>query len=86
MADTPHNPAGRARKNLTVKLSYDEGDTWPEAKTVESGPAGYSDLAVAPDGSIYCFFERGAGPDRSLSLAKFNLEWLTDGRDRIQRQ
>jgi sialidase-1 len=82
----PHNPAGRERKNLTVKLSYDEGETWPEAKTIEPGPAAYSDLAVGRDGSIYCFFERGAGKERILSLAKFNLEWLTDGRDRIERQ
>jgi hypothetical protein len=81
----PHNPAGKARKNLTVKLSYDQGDSWPEAKTIESGPAGYSDLAVGPDGTIYCFFERGAGKERVLSVAKFNLEWLTDGRDRIER-
>jgi sialidase-1 len=82
----PHNPAGRERKNLTVKLSYDEGETWAEAKAVEPGPAAYSDLAVGPDGSIYCFFERGAGPNRVLSLAKLNLEWLTDGRDHIQKK
>src|SRR5581483_9341354 len=53
----PHNPVGRERKNLTVKLSYDEGQTWAEAKTVESGPSGYSDLAVGPDGRTLCFFE-----------------------------
>ncbi|HEY1381388.1 MAG TPA: sialidase family protein [Gemmataceae bacterium] len=82
----PHNPGGRQRKNLTVKLSYDEGGTWAEAKAVEPGASGYSDLAVGPDGTIYCFFERGTGPGRTLSLAKFNLEWLTDGRDRIERK
>ena len=82
----PHNPAGRERKNLTVKLSYDEGQTWAEAKAVETGASGYSDLAVGGDGTIYCFFERGTGPARALSLAKFNLEWLTDGRDRIERK
>jgi sialidase-1 len=81
----PHNPVGRDRKNLTVKLSYDEGKTWPESKTMEPAAAGYSDLAVAADGTIYCFFERCAGKARILSLAKFNLEWLTDGRDRIER-
>jgi len=82
----PHNPVGRERKNLTVKLSYDEGQTWAEAKTVESGPSGYSDLAVGPDGRTLCFFERGAGKARTLSLATFNVEWLTDGRDRIERK
>jgi sialidase-1 len=82
----PHNPTGKTRKNLTVKLSYDEGETWPEAKAIEPGAASYSDLAVGLDGQIYCFFERGAGKDRTLSLAVFNLEWLTDGRDRIEKK
>lgn len=36
------------RRNLTVRLSYDEGRTWPIAKVLEPGLAGYSDLAVAP--------------------------------------
>jgi sialidase-1 len=78
-----HNPTGRERKNLTVKLSYNEGATWAESKAVDAGPSGYCDLAVGRDNSIYCLFERGAGKGRTLSLAKFNLEWLTDGRDRI---
>jgi Neuraminidase (sialidase) len=84
----PHNPDGRARKNLTVKLTYDEGKTWPVARTLESGVSGYSDLAVGPKGPIYCFYERGA-VDRShfhtryLCVARFNLEWLTGSKDRI---
>jgi sialidase-1 len=80
----PHNAAGKERKNLTVKLSYDEGATWAESKAVEPGRGGYSDLAAARDGWIYCFFERTDGKARTLSLAKFNVEWLTDGRDHIE--
>lgn len=78
----PEVEEGRARKNLTVKLSYDEGESWPEKKVIEPGPSAYSDLAIGQDGSIYCFFERG--PYKTLSLAKFNLEWLTDSRDRLR--
>jgi sialidase-1 len=44
-------------------------------------------LAVLPDGTILCFCERGSidgknnfGTDR-LTVARFNLEWLTDGAD-----
>lgn len=81
----PHNAVDRTRKNLTVKLSYDEGQTWPTARAIEPGPSGYSDLAVGPDGSIYCFYERGQAKNhyqtRYLTLAKFNLAWLTDGQD-----
>ena len=82
----PHNPANRERKNVTVKLSDDEGGTWPVAKTIEPGISGYCDLAVGPEGFAYCFYERASVDDShyrpaSLTLARFNLEWLTDGRD-----
>lgn len=82
----PDNPKDRARRNLTVRLSYDEAQTWAFSKAIEPGPSGYSDLAVGPDGSIYCFYERGAGDSqyqtRFLCVAKFNTAWLTDGKDR----
>ncbi|HEX5497632.1 MAG TPA: sialidase family protein, partial [Thermomicrobiales bacterium] len=76
----------RLRKNLTVKLSYDEGQTWPVAKSLEPGLSGYSDLAVGADGSIYCLYE-SSSTDGSiystgrLMLARLNLEWLSDGAD-----
>ena len=85
----PHNPDDRQRKNATVKLSYDEGETWPVARSVESGISGYSDLAAGPDGSVYCFYERGS-VDTShyrpahLTVARFNLEWLTNGADKFE--
>jgi len=84
--DTPG--VGRDRKNLAIKLSYDEAQTWPVSKTLEPGPSAYSDLAVGRDGTIFCFYE-AAGADGKLSnsgrltLARFNLEWLTDGRDSL---
>ncbi len=76
----------RARKNVTIKLSYDEGDNWTIEKSIEPGISGYSDLAVGKDGAIYCFYERGTdkGGDfdpKFLCVAKFNLEWLTYGED-----
>ena len=69
--------AGPGRSNLTVRLSYDEGRTWPLAKVVESSPAAYGDLAAAPDGTISIAYENGAkGPYEKISVARFNLEWL----------
>lgn len=80
---------GRPRENATIKLSYDEGKTWPVAKVLEPGRGGYTDLAVAPDGTIYCLFERGFIESnelntRYLSVARFNLEWVTDGKDSLK--
>jgi sialidase-1 len=67
-------PAGKGkRENLSIKLSRDDGRTWPVNRTLEPGPSAYSDLAVLPDGTLLCFYE---GEDR-LTVARFNLEWLT---------
>lgn len=77
----------RDRKNLSIKLSYDEGQTWPISKSLEPSWSGYSDLAVLRDGTILCFYERGSSDGKSstrtthLTVARFNLEWLTDGKD-----
>jgi sialidase-1 len=79
----------RVRKNVTVKLSYDESETWPVSKTIEPGFSGYSDLAVTHDGTILCFYERGSTDGQTiyntgwLTVARFNLEWLTDGQDAL---
>ncbi len=73
------------RKDLTVKLSYDEGRSWPVGRTVDSGYGGYSDLAALADGTILCLYEGGDSPAgrnlTRLALARFDLEWLTDGAD-----
>jgi sialidase-1 len=73
----------RDRKNLSVKLSRDEGGTWAVNKRLEDGPSAYSDLAVTKDGTILCFYGRaGDGKGMTawsggrLTLARFNLEWL----------
>lgn len=63
--------ASRVRQNLTLRASRDGGATWPHALVVTPGPSAYSDLAVLPDGTILCFYERGEkGPYESLALAR----------------
>jgi sialidase-1 len=77
------NPASTKREKMTVRLSYDECETWPVAKELYAGPAAYSALIVLSDGKIGCLFESG---DKSayekIGFARFTLEWLTDGKDR----
>lgn len=66
-------PAGRGkRENLSIKLSHDDGKTWPINKTLEPGKSAYSDLAVLPDGTVLCLYERAD----SIACARFNLEWI----------
>lgn len=75
----PEPGKSRARKNLSIKLSRDEGQTWSLSKTLEPGPSMYSDLAVTQQGTILCFYGRSSKPGfagDALTLARFNLEWL----------
>ena len=74
----------RDRKNVSVKISRDEGQTWPVNKSIEPGASMYSDVAVTKSGTILCFYGRsGDGSALAhftggrLTLARFNLEWLT---------
>jgi sialidase-1 len=71
----PHNTDGRERKNVSVHLSSDDGQTWSHRRALESGLSGYSDLAVGPQGLAYCFYERGE-KSKSLALATFNEAWM----------
>jgi sialidase-1 len=74
----------RDRKNVSVKLSYDEGKTWAVNKSVEPGWSAYNDLAVTKSGTILLFYGRGEKANfagERLTMARFNLEWLTDGKD-----
>ena len=80
------NPAhADKRVNMTVRLSYDECRTWPVAKSLHRGPSAYSSLAVFPDRKIACFYECGEEHCyEKIALARFNVEWLTDGEDSLQ--
>lgn len=55
------SPTGRKsdRKNLTLRLSFDDGQTWPVAHVIEPGPANYSDLCVLADGALLIVFNGG---------------------------
>jgi len=78
---TPDNPGGH-RLKMTVWASFDRGQTWPVKRLVHEGPSAYSSLAVGPDGTIYLLFEQGKKRlHEAIALARFNMEWLADGRD-----
>jgi sialidase-1 len=77
------NPAStRSRVNMTVRLSYDEGKTWPVSRLLHDGPSAYSCLAVLPEGDIGCLYEGGKTKYGEIVFTRFSLEWLTDGKDR----
>ena len=69
------------RKNLAVRISYDEGKTWSKGKVITSGTAMYSDLTICPDGSIGILYEPGNG----VRFTSITLEDLTDGKDKLSK-
>ena len=72
------------RMKMTVRMSYDEGKTWPISKLLHDGPSSYSCLAITKNGMILCLYEGGLKHRREwLRLARFNLAWLTDGKDTL---
>lgn len=78
------NPAStEGRVKMTVRMSYDEGETWPVKKLLHEGPSAYSCLTVLPDGDIACFYEGGDTKYGEIVFARFSLEWLTDGEDKL---
>ena len=78
---TPDNP-GSSRVRMTVWASFDGAKTWPIKRLVYEGPSAYSSLSAGRDGTIYLLFERGRKKlYESIAVARFNLEWVTKGRD-----
>ena len=53
------NPIGPGRANLRVRLSLDEGRTWPHGKLIAVGPAAYSCMARLPGNRVGIVFESG---------------------------
>lgn len=78
------------RKNVSVLLSYDEGQTWPVSKIINAKMSGYSSATIDQDGMIHVYYEENENPDVydfnfNMSVASFSLEWLTDGQDSYKK-
>lgn len=73
--------SSEGRVNMTVKISYDEGETWSEGKTIYSGSSAYSSMTILKNGDIGLFYERDN--HTTNEFVRFSLEWLTDGEDKI---
>nr|MDO8085026.1 sialidase family protein [Candidatus Sigynarchaeum springense] len=73
------------RAHYTVRMSYDDGRTWPVAKEVYPGPSAYGQLVVLGDNeTIALLVEAGPIDYRgTIHLARFDLHWLTGGLDAL---
>ncbi|MFM1557892.1 MAG: exo-alpha-sialidase [Roseibacillus sp.] len=52
------NPAQKWREYLMLRMSYDDGKTWPDARIIYPYTSAYCDLAILSDGRIAVLYER----------------------------
>ncbi|GIG68904.1 golvesin C-terminal-like domain-containing protein [Phytomonospora endophytica] len=80
-------PDAPMRWNMTVSVSYDGGHSYRYSRVVNEKRSYYSDLARLADGTIVlvygCEGDIASFP-RKVNVCRFNLEWLTGGRDSLR--
>jgi len=67
-------PAGPARANLEVRVSYDEGQTFSQTAPIYNGLAAYSDMTNFGDGTIGVLWEKD-GYER-ITFTRFNQDYI----------
>ena len=70
------NPASTKREKMTVRLSRDDGKTWPLSREIHAGSAAYCCLVELPDQHIGCFYE--VDDYRRITFARFPLQWIKE--------
>jgi sialidase-1 len=69
-----------SRNSLTLRLSRDEGHSWPVSRVLNKGLAGYSDMAITGKGHILCIFENGERDYcEKITIACLDRSWLLAG-------
>ena len=72
-----HTESPDRRENLVIRMSCDDGATWPMRQVVEPGPIAYSTVTRLPDGRFGLLYERGSVD--AIVYASFDLAWLGGG-------
>jgi sialidase-1 len=75
------NPASsdpNLREKMTIRMSEDEGQSWPVSREIDSRPAGYSCMAVLNDGTVGIVYMTGDSLYwETLTFVRFSMDWLT---------
>ena len=73
------NPASQTRRNMTVRMSRDDGNSWLVARTLNAGPSAYSCLVMLGDGRIGCLYECGvSNAYEKITFDRFPISWLDE--------
>lgn len=81
----PYHPTSRL--NVSMFLSYDEGESWTYKKTLCETGSAYSSICVLQDNTIGVYVEENgtdpANGEYSTYFLNFSFDWLTEGEDQI---
>ncbi len=67
-------PKGPDRNNLVARVSYDEGQSFPNERLIAAEPAAYSDLTILKDKSAGVLWERGNYT--KITFTRLTLDFL----------
>ena len=77
------NPSStESRRNMTLRLSENGGQSWSTERVVHAGVAGYSSLSELSDGTLGLLYEKGRNGAKShgaIAFFKAPLRWLASG-------
>lgn len=76
------HPVVFKRRDLTCFVSYDEGKTWPFRRVIHEA-GGYSSVVVMDNYDIALAHNHGHAGRDGIDFVRFNLSWLTDGREHV---
>jgi sialidase-1 len=62
---------------MTIRMSKDDGKTWPISRVVDPGIGGYSDLAITADGTVLCLYEAGGVNGKDTDPSRLTLVRVT---------
>lgn len=66
------------RENVSIFVSYDEGQTWQQPKTLFAGPSVYSSLTILKNGTIGAYIEENPNGACELWYMNFPFKWLLE--------
>lgn len=73
------NPSSNKRENMTIRASFDQGQTWQKSLRIYSGPSAYSDMVRLDEEHIGITFESGVkSPHGHIFFNRVALSKLVD--------
>ena len=74
-------PNHSSRRNVSIALSTDEGETFGTPKTICPRGSTYSATVVLPDGTLGVYYEENGVYDGFvMRFVRFSLDWASDGK------